>query len=596
MRAFQEGKLQQAEDTLQAALSEQPLDSRAVGLMGVILDAEKRYDDAERYYEHALELNPRSASLINNLGNHYLARGDTERARAAYLKVVTIEINHPNANLHLAQISIADKDGRAALRCLGRLRKEEQSSSAAELLRVQGLDLIGKRAEAEDLLRRLEELAHGDARVAFSVGMMYVNWKRYESAERAFTRAREADPGNPEILYNLGLAAMQANHLERAQDAFENALKQRGDDVGSLYNLAYVYLQRKERDKALDTFGRVLAETSDPKMLFASARTLLEAEQYPLARQFLERVLATDSPSTETRLDLAIAISHTSGADAGLAELDKIPAQNRQGDYFLLRAQMLDTVGKFDEAVESLNRGFHSAPTRPDLYFQAALFLIKHRRYRETLDLMRQATQVLPDAPELLLTEAIAFELLQQPDEAQAVLSRIEGRWPEWSQPYLVNGIVLEIRLKSAEAKPLLETAIARGGQDSVAYYYLASAIMHATPEDTNGAQRAIEQAVRLNPGDAYIRSLAGKIAYARKDYPGALEHLNAAVRLWPEMVEARQTLSATYRAMGDKEKSIAELKEIVRIKQEIRTPDQAPPSPVNNILFAVRPPVRPPS
>ncbi len=47
---------------------------------------------------------------------------------------------------------------------------------------------------------------------------------------------------------------------------------------------------------------------------------------------------------------------------------------------------------------------------------------------------------------------------------------------------------------------------------------------------------------------------------------------------------------------MGDKEKSIAELKEIVRIKQANPTADQMPPFPAENLLFAVSLPAGPPS
>ncbi len=490
LAAFQGGRLQQAEQMLRSALALKPGDTRALGLMGIILDAQKRYEDAEHYYRQAIRLAPRSASLLNNLGNHYLARGDSRKAREEYLKVVAIEPAHVNANLHLAQMSVEEKRGDAALEYLGRLSRDERASPAVELLSLQAFALTGNRAQTAALLQRIQR-------------------------------------------------------------------------------------QR----------------SSDPQLLASYGHAMLEAEQYPLARELLERAVAAGSTSSESRLDLAIAAFHTSGPDAGLTELDKIPAQKRSGDYFLLRAQILDAMGKFQEAVEALNRSFSAAPTRPDLYFQAALFLIKHQRYTEALDLVRQADKLVPDAPELLLTEAVTLELLRRPDESQALLTRLESRWPQWSQPYLVNGIMLEIRLNSAEAKPLLERAIALGARDAVAYYYLASAITHAAPENTDGAQKAIKQALKLNPNDAYVQSLAGKIAYARKDYTAALDHLSAAIRLWPDMVEARQALSATYRALGEKEKSISELKEIVRIKQANRTADQAPPFPVGNLLFTVRPP-----
>jgi tetratricopeptide (TPR) repeat protein len=864
--ALKQGDFGAAEQVLRSALREHPDDSRALGLMGVILDAQKRYDEAEGFYERALKMDPHSASLLNNLGNHYLEKGDMERAQEAYLKVVAVDPNHPNANLHLAQMSVAAKKGDAALRYLGRLPAAGQPQPGVELLRAQALDLAGRRSEAEVLLQTIEEQAGSDPQTWFSAGMMLVGWQRYDEGEKAFARALDAAPANPDILYNLGLAAARAGHLDRALEVFQILLKQRPDDVDCLFNLARVYSDRgrddravfllvkaqqlapsrpdiplflaraseklgyyadtaaaydqylklrpdddiarrergfalarsakfeqglgdlrgyvqrhprdarglyelgiaetiKERPKAsehlnqaialdpkltaaryaravlayqdgkaaeavpdltsvvkldpndyraLDQLGeaymalgrpqdavgvlshaaqvapedpkvlahysrallrvgrteegqKVLAQfqklqrdpwrrrlygglfdfvklppaeqqaryldslqrqvsmnpgdpilkarlgrallaqgkteeglatlrdvrplTADPKILNDCAQVLMEYREFRLAREFLEPVVAADPSAGDARLDLAIATFHAAGAEAGLAELDKTPPHQRQGDYFLLRAQILDARGRLEEATEDLNRGFRAAPTRSDLYFQAALFLIKHEQYRKAIALIQQANRVVADRPDLLLTEAIAYELLQQTDAAQMMLGEIESRWTEWGAPYLINGILLETRLKSAQARPLLETAIALGEGNSRAYYYLALATTHANPDEVAGAEKAIDQALKLNPNDPYIRALAGRIAYARKDYPTSVQQLTAALHLWPEMIEAHQALSTTYRAMGDRVKAAAELEEVLRIKQETRSAEQAPPSPVRDLLFSVRPP-----
>ena len=66
-------------------------------------------------------------------------------------------------------------------------------------------------------------------------------------------------------------------------------------------------------------------------------------------------------------------------------ELDHTPEADRKGDYYLLRAQFLDSLGKIPEAADALNRGMRAAPTRASLYFQAASFLLKHRMRQERL-------------------------------------------------------------------------------------------------------------------------------------------------------------------------------------------------------------------
>jgi tetratricopeptide (TPR) repeat protein len=174
------------------------------------------------------------------------------------------------------------------------------------------------------------------------------------------------------------------------------------------------------------------------------------------------------------------------------------------------------------------------------------------------------------------------------------LLAQIEARWPEWNLPYLIHGIVLTIRLRSRQAEGLLETAIALGADNPLAYYYLALALTHDDPlGNIQRAEEAIGRALKLNPENAFTQALAGKIAYLRKDYPSAAEYLQAALRIWPNMVEAHQTLSSVYRAVGDKQKSIAELKEVLRIKHENRGADQAPPFPASDLLFTIRPPSR---
>ena len=340
--------------------------------------------------------------------------------------------------------------------------------------------------------------------------------------------------------------------------------------------------------EALQAFREVLTLTSEANILAECGKALLGGEQYDAAREFLERAVAADVSASDARLDLAIAAFYVAGPEAGLAELGKVPAGQRRGDYFLLRAQILDAQGRPDEARESLNRGFRAAPTRPDLYFQAALFLIKHEQYQPAVDLLQQALRVIPDEPKLLLTEAIAYGLMDWQEESRKLLTEIESRWPEWSQPYLIDGIILSRHAKFAEAKPLLETAVALGFNNVAAYYSLALADIDIIPPDIEGAHQAIVGALRLSPDDAYIQSLAGKIAYERKDYQAALEHLNAAVRIWPDMIEAHESLAGTYRALGEREKSAAELKEVLRIKQQIRTADQVPPSSPASLLFSV--------
>src|SRR5262249_26979043 len=176
----------------------------------------------------------------------------------------------------------------------------------------------------------------------------------------------------------------------------------------------------------LDVFRELKSTLSDPALLAASGRILLESDQYDAAREFLEHAVEGDRSLSAARLDLAIVRFHLQTPEAALAELDETATTDRKGDYYLLRAQLLDALARVKEAVDALNRGIRAAPTRPDLYLQATGFLLKHKLYHEALDVLEQASRILPDARELLLAQAVTLELLLRGTDARKLLAKMQ--------------------------------------------------------------------------------------------------------------------------------------------------------------------------
>jgi len=182
---FQAGRVSEAEQALRAALKQAPRDPAGLGLLGVVLDAQNQFEEAEKAYQQALALAPRSPALLNNLGNHYMAQGKTDQARAAYLKVVAIDPRHANANLQLAQLSVAVKQGAAALKYLNQLAAEEQASPPVAILRARALKLTGQGAAAAKVLAEVEKNAGNDPRIAFPIGLAFAEGQRFDDAEKA---------------------------------------------------------------------------------------------------------------------------------------------------------------------------------------------------------------------------------------------------------------------------------------------------------------------------------------------------------------------------------------------------------------------------
>ena len=864
---FEEGRVADAESALESVLRADPRDLSALSLMAVILDSQRKYSQAEEFYRRALQIAPTSAALLNNLGNHYLATGNPQKAEESFRRVVAVDPHHANANLQLADMSVQRKAGAEALECLSRLAATDQGQPVAQLLKVQALVLLGNCKSVMPVLSALAEKTDQDPHFSFSIGLSYAQCQQYDRAEKSFSEALKSDPSNFDVLYNLGVAARRAGHLERAQQVFEAALRSKPEDVDALYaygdvliatkdfltasavldraarlapdradvllllahateELGYyedtartlekylklrpddaarrelgfslilegkfeeglpklrefvlrhpkdargqyelgageasdspekalvhldealkldpkmfearytravlnfqnnrldqsladfealrkidpknpkildrqarIYLQQDraeeaapllqqaaelaphdrailihlsqalgklgrteelkavlasfkeaaasggqphahaglldflalspeqqdaryvealqaavnqnsndvaprvrlaeylldqgESKRAAAVFREVLAAGADAATLADCGKALLEHEQYGLAAEFLQK-------APKAKLDLAIAVFHSVSPEAGLAQLDEMPAGERAGDYFILRAQILDAMGKTAEAVDSLNRGIGAAPRRADMYFEAAAFLIQHGQFKQAAALLEDATRLIPDAPNLWLARAIALELPMahgrshdeevRSEEAMKVLAQIESRWPAWDLPYLVNGMIFEDELKSRQAKQMLDLAIALGCREADAYYYEALAITNTTPVNLPEAQQAISQAVTLNPEDAASRALDGQILLDEGDYKAAVRELLAAVRLQPTLYGAHGLLRTAYLKMGESDKAAEESTQMMRIANESSGPDQATSS-MERLLFSVRPP-----
>ncbi len=89
--AFEHGDAIAAEQKLDPILKEYPRNLRALVLMGAVLDSQQKFQEAESCYQRALQENPHSAQVLNNIANHYLASGNRRLAGEFYLKAIAVD-------------------------------------------------------------------------------------------------------------------------------------------------------------------------------------------------------------------------------------------------------------------------------------------------------------------------------------------------------------------------------------------------------------------------------------------------------------------------------------------------------------------------
>ena len=170
-------------------------------------------------------------------------------------------------------------------------------------------------------------------------------------------------------------------------------------------------------------------------------------------------------------LDLAIARFFTEGPVSALAALEQTPDGDQSGDYWLLKASLLDSAGRGGEAEQILRRGLSAPISRPAIVQAGGVVAVAAESQRSRARPFEQGKR-LRSGTAAFARQSCSAEWTRR-RAAEKALKEIESEWPEWDRPYLAHGLLLE-RSQPREAGRKLRTAIALGSQDPAARCALA--------------------------------------------------------------------------------------------------------------------------
>lgn len=278
---------------------------------------------------------------------------------------------------------------------------------------------------------------------------------KFQKARNSSVRGPRREAGMIELA-SLPAAERTRREIERLR----NDVRAHPGDSDLQFHFAALLLMDGKTAEAILQFRELLGKAEDAKLWHKAGVMLLTYQQYRLAVEFLSRA-AREFP--RSRLDLAIALFHTTGPEPALKVLDGIAEEERDGDYLLLRAQLLDSAGKGPEALRVLRQGLGSIPSRPEVAEQTAILLVRLGQNKDALGFLERAAVVHANDPELQLIHAAALFSTGRRAEAEKRIREVEGRWPEWERAYLAHGLMLEQDGRRAEAKRRLQTASVLG-------------------------------------------------------------------------------------------------------------------------------------
>lgn len=243
--------------------------------------------------------------LLNQAVQAY-QQGLLEKARTIYQQIISIEPNHPDALLALANIAVdlhEDKDAQMYL--------ERGVATHPELAEFHGhlaniLMRQNKIEQAQQLYKQALQIKPDYAEAHHNLGILYYKTQRRDEALRCFATAVQINPEYVDAHYSLGLLFLAQQQYDHAFTEFNNVIRLYPGHLSAQYQLANIYLQRQELGQALEHYQEVLKyQPEHLETLNNIGVILFQQGNYQDAIQYFFRVITIDPKHNQARHNMA---------------------------------------------------------------------------------------------------------------------------------------------------------------------------------------------------------------------------------------------------------------------------------------------------
>lgn len=237
----------QAKRAIETAFRINPEGPAVLARLGEIALAEKRYNDAIKYLESALEKQPDANKLHYPLGMAYRGAGDMEKARYHLSKRGMVGVQPPDP-------------------VKTRLKKLV-TGHWTHLLAGRLAFSAGRYAEAVELFQKAIKADPGEPGARVNLGAALVELKQYQQAITQFQAALQLEPDNAAAHFNLGMMYGSFGNYEKAIEHLQVVVKQNPKDSGAHLALANAFRAEQRLGKAIEHYKAALG--LDPSLTWA---------------------------------------------------------------------------------------------------------------------------------------------------------------------------------------------------------------------------------------------------------------------------------------------------------------------------------------
>ncbi len=228
--------------------------------------------------------------------------------------------------------------------------------------------------------------------------------------------------------------------------------------------------------------------------------------------------------------------------------MSEVEGEVEAGNQDVFRAEHLQHVGRYDDALEALRVALSKQPDSPELLRRMAHCQMNSAtESNHALDTIERAIQLGPNQARSFALKSLILSDNHQGKQAIAPAEEAVSLDPDDAFGYAALAYAYLRSDRLADAETTAKAALALDPDEVMAANVLTHALFRQGKQAENQVQ--ISSMLYQDPEDPYTHHSAGLAAMQAGDYAKAEEHFLEALRLRPNFEAARQGLLESFRA-----------------------------------------------
>lgn len=458
---FQQGKLDEADQQAQVALSDPLTRAGACSVLGSIRLQQKRLPESATLFKEAIRLEPHLVGAHLNLAEVYTLQGKPELALPLYRRVLTLDPSNDIARLELARSETAKGNFKQSLELARPALAAFQQSPDGLLVLATDYLKTGNRDAAAGVVTDWMRLPDPPSEWSMKFALLFAQEGVASEAIDILEGLKRKGPPTYELAFNLAGAYQLEKHWTLALDSYDQALRQKPEAIPALQQAAVIAEGQGALERSLSYWMRAKKiEPDNPEILLGFGRVCLKMDLLEDAQPALTKAASLRPDDARYQYTLASAKVGKKQFEEAQTILEKLTAKNPQdSELQYALGSVLYLQGHLAEAATHLAESARLQPNQLASYYYLALIARDQGNETEAIQKLEKLLQRYPDhAPSCELLGELLMNAHNYP-EAETNLKKAVHLNPNSVKANYQLGLLLSRMGKREEADKQLEFA-----------------------------------------------------------------------------------------------------------------------------------------